>query len=135
MGCGIGDDGRRVSGWPIFRLSNPILGCFTCCEGLFRQISDRLLLRATNSQSVMHEYRHPKSSRGWRRSHQRVFGDGDRQRRISPLPELIHFLMKAKVPFRRIIFPELSRLVRLPHLLIRVFLGGWDQLVPFCNVV
>jgi hypothetical protein len=42
MGCGIGDDGRGVSGWPIFRLSNPILGCFTCYEGLFQQISDRL---------------------------------------------------------------------------------------------
>ena len=77
---------------------------------------------------------HPRSNRGRRRSHQRVFGDGDRQRSISPLPEPIHFLMKAKVPFRPIIFLEMSRLVRLPHLLIRVFLGGWDQLVPFGNV-
>ena len=32
VACGIGDDGRCVSGWPIFRLSNPILNCFTCYE-------------------------------------------------------------------------------------------------------
>ena len=67
MGCGIGDDGRCVSGWSIFRLSNTILGCFNCYEGLFRQISDSPLLHASNFQNVMHEYRHPKSNRGRRR--------------------------------------------------------------------
>jgi len=41
-----------VSGWPIFRLNNAILGCFTCYEGL-RQILDSLLLHAINFQSVM----------------------------------------------------------------------------------
>jgi hypothetical protein len=46
MGCGIGDDGRCASDLSIFRLSNPILGRFTCCEGFFRQISDRPLLHA-----------------------------------------------------------------------------------------
>jgi len=91
-------------------------------------------LHTSFSRCIMIGCIHPRSNRGRRRSHQRVFGDGDRQRRISLLPELIHFLMKAKVPFRPIIFPELSRLVRLPHLFIRVFLGGLDQLVPFGNV-
>jgi hypothetical protein len=40
-------------GWPIFRLSNPILGCFTCYEGLFQQISDNPFLHVSNFQSVM----------------------------------------------------------------------------------
>ena len=45
-------------GWPIFRLSNQILGCFICYEGLFRQISDSPLLHVTNYQSVMPECIH-----------------------------------------------------------------------------
>ena len=52
MGCGISDAGRCVSGWPIFQLSNPLLGCFTCYEGFFRQISDRPLLYALFSRCV-----------------------------------------------------------------------------------
>lgn len=52
MGCGIGDNERCVSGWPIFWLSNTVFSCFTCYEGL-RHILDSLLLHAINSQSVM----------------------------------------------------------------------------------
>jgi hypothetical protein len=68
VGCGIGNDGRCVSGWPIFRLSNTILGCFTCYEGLFRQIPDSSLLYASNSQSVMPGCIHPRSIQGRDRS-------------------------------------------------------------------
>ena len=64
MGCGIGDDWRCVSGWSILRLSNTILGCFTCYEGLFRQISVSPILHATNSQSVMPGCIRPRSIQG-----------------------------------------------------------------------
>jgi hypothetical protein len=35
MGCGIGDDGKCVSDWPIFRLMNPILGVSPVTGGSF----------------------------------------------------------------------------------------------------